>query len=96
MTNTRKVLAPDPGHSVNWLHVVVAALGFLLLNSVFHLFSGVRLVLAICLCAYLPTYFDGTEFTTKGRPWPALQKNGAFFRWFMGNIKCRMHVEFGY
>ena len=80
MTNSKKVLAPDAGRSVNWVHVILAVLGFLVINATLNALSGVRLVLATILCAYLPTYFDGSEFTPEGRPWPAIEKSKAICR----------------
>lgn len=51
------------------LAAVFAAVAWLVARSYgFGICASVALTL---VAAYLPSYFDGTEFTAEGRPWPA-------------------------
>jgi len=64
-----------PGKSAVWLHMCAAFLLFLFLNRfVIVIVQGLaRSVLLALLVGYLPSYFDGSEYTVEGRSFPQVQ-----------------------
>jgi len=95
---SNKVFIPKgPGKPAPWLLMSMAFFAFIVFNNfVTVLVQGaVRSLIVAALVGYLPSYFDGSEYTSEGRSSPWFQTS-SFWNWVLGRYKPTILLEEGH
>jgi len=96
MPGKQVFLPKGPGKPVPWIPMFMAFFGFLIINNFIALVQGsVRSLLVAVLVGYLPSFFDGSEYTSKSRSNPMLQLS-PIWSWLVRAYKPTILLEEGH